>query len=193
MFKAGIDLQGIFSVSVDEPLAMRLQKIILWRCPVAAGVTLGITELLLFAIYEMNLDFLSTVLFLLICYYGFRFAWGVFGSQLEALLFQDIPDEGPEVPNRLRSFDELKKLVAFVQSKIDFLFNWIHEYIQNPNVHKHLIFFGSMFLLFATFTIIGTFWTFSILLKSILLVPGLYFHPKVRQLVAEQLEKVKKD
>ncbi|OHT15778.1 hypothetical protein TRFO_13765 [Tritrichomonas foetus] len=191
MCSISIDTNLVVSFMLDESLAMSIQKIVLWRCPKALISTLLIVEFIFFSIYQMNLDFISTFLFLIIIFYAFRFVWHVIGSSVGPTLFPEIPEEDESVPNRIRPLNDLKKLVSVIQNKIDALCKWLHEYLNNPTVSKHIIFFGTTFLLFVSFTIIGSFWFCFIVVHAVLLGPGIYFNPAVMKFVNEQKAKIK--
>jgi hypothetical protein len=165
----------------------KIQEIILWRRPLAVVVTFAIAESMFFFVSVTDLSFLATVLFLHIVHILFRLVYSLAGRFIESVLFRAKYDDPPDLPNRIRSFDEVQALVHTAHEKGRAFVAWLRDYRAQPTIEKHALFFAPLFFLFVVSTVLGTFWVVFLIVHAVLIVPGVALNPTVRRLVAKKV------
>lgn len=181
----------LFLSLIGEKLAIKIEAIVLWRCPTAFFCTLIISEFVFFCIYQMNLEFISTVTFVLLAYSILRFIWSIFGNHLEPFLFGQFPMEEEKQSNRIRSFNELIDLAIQVQEKADNILLKLYDYLLHPSLKKTFLFFGVLGILYIIFTIIGSYSFCFVVFHLFLIGPGFYFHPSFQRYLEQRKAKTK--
>ena len=180
-----------FASYFDEKMSKRVQAVLLWRSPVAVGLTFAITELIFFIVYRLNLNFAATVLFFGMLQSLARMVLPSLANFLDTVVFPEIPEDPADCSNRIRSYDEMKQFMARVHQKVSGVMAWLEDYMSHPTMVGHGIFFGAMFVAFWLVTKMGTFLTVFVTVHLILIVPGVWFHPKVHEVLKAQMAKVK--
>ena len=180
-----------FAKYFDEKVSKRVQAVLLWRSPVAVGLTFAITELIFFIVYRLNLNFAATVLLLGMLQSLARMVLPSLTNFLDTVVFPEIPEDPADLSNRIRSYDEVKQFIGHVHQKVSGVRTWLEDYVSHPTMMGHGIFFGVMFVAFWLVTAMGTFATVFLTVHFILIAPGVWFHPKVHEVVKAQMAKVK--
>lgn len=176
-----------FAKYLTEERARRAQMVLLWRSPVAVGVTFAITELVFFLVHTLDLNVFGTILLLGILVRIAEMVLPMVHDLIDTVVFPALPADPPELSNRIRSYDEIRAFIAQVHRRVKFVYDWLEAYVEKPTLFNHGIFFGTMFVAFVLFTDMGTFCTVFVTVHFILIVPALWFHPKVRELAKPYL------
>lgn len=161
---------------VNENLAVKIIDIVSWRCPLAFCATLIVTELIFFAIYKMDLEFVSTIIFFIIVFYILRLFWSIFGAALNPILFPEIPDEDEREIYVAQSLKNVNQVIIFIHETIKRFISYLRNSLHNPSLQIELCFFSILIILFVFFSPTRTFWftflAFHVCLLLLKLIPS---------------------
>ena len=143
---------------INANVAVKIHDIISLRCRLAFVVTLIISELIFYAIYRMDLEFVSTMIFFIIVFYLLRLFWSIFGAYLNPVLFPEIPDEDERDIYVSQSLKSLNQIIFLIYDQFQRFISYLNSILCNPSLKVELCFFCVLIALFIFFSIIGTFW-----------------------------------
>lgn len=186
---------------INANLAVKIHDIISWRCRLALCAFIFISELIFFAIYEMDLEFVSTIIFIIIVFYVLRLFWSIFGNALNPILFPEIPNEDERELYVAQSLKNLNQIILLVHEKMCLFISYLKQLLQNPSLKTEIYFFAVLAILFIFFSIIGTFWFcffayhFCLVLPKILKLTAFqkYLEEEDEEYDEPQHEKIKTD
>lgn len=167
---------GLATSIIDENIAVKIYDVTSWRCPLALLFSIIITELIFISIYHMDLEFVSTVIYLIIIFYIVRLFWSIFGVYINSYLFPEFPDENERETYRIQALNDLRDISLFIRQQAHQFFLYVLKIIEKPTLKVELYIVCILCLLFVFFTIIGTFW-FSFFVYHLL-----FFLPKILQI-----------
>ena len=177
---------------LDEKNILLIQEIILWKRPKTLIILILLINLIFDIIYFTKLTTIATIIFLILLSFFLRILWKFFSNQISNFLFPEIIYENdPESPNRIRSMKELQLIYLKFHKFFFNIFQWLRNYIQNPNKLNTFIFLSIMSLIFILFLKIGTYYILWILIHLILILPGFINSPFIRIFFYEKFEQVK--
>lgn len=181
-----------FAAHMNESFLTKSQEVIFWRRPIASAVVLAFVDLMFLIARGMNMSFLATVCFVNLVHIAISILDKIIGGIVIPLLFKgDLPADEQDAPNRIRSFEEAKAYLHGLFEKKNELKKWLSDYLENPTLERHLIFFGASFIVFTICTVLGSWWTLFLITNFVLIVPGVYYCPKVRNFVSTKIEQAK--
>lgn len=184
-----LPLKLLFECHLNETFIQRVQEVVLWKRPIVLAITLFVTNFIFLVEYRLQLDFLATIFFLCFIHSVVKIIQNYAGTTLEKILFPTLPEGDQTASNHVRPYSEVKEYLNKIAKSNEQLDEWLKEFVQAPTPMNCLLFFGTMFLLFITFNIFGSFWFLFILIHSILLIPGFVLSPIIRNFVNQKIEK----
>lgn len=186
-------LKSLFECHLNETFIQRVQEVILWKRPIVLAITLLVTNIIFITEYRLQLGFLATIFFLGFIHSMLKVIQNIAGPVLEKILFPTLQEDDQSASNHVRPYSEVKEYLNKITKLNEQLDEWLKKFVQAPTPMNYLLFFGTMFLLFITFNIFGSFWFLYIFIHSGLLIPGLVLNPTIRNFVNHKIEEAKQE
>lgn len=171
---------------LDEGFVRKVQEIILWRRPLALTVLTICIELVFYSIYKLDLDFFSTVMYVIVLHNIAELFYLMLGELGNRIFFRPLPDDEPNSPNRIRNIAELSEIISKLLDVLVNFKKWLIDLIYSPTLSKCWTFFGISFAIFIVFSIFGSFWLCFFAVHTLLIIPGAISCPVLSPLLMKQ-------
>jgi hypothetical protein len=169
----------------------QVQAILLWRRPSQFAATFGTVAAVFMVVHLFRLNILSSVVFLTAAGAVAVFVFDSHRSYFVAEYFPPVVDRGqPTDPDRVYSLEELAGAISIIGSRIHCFWLGCVQKATDQSVVGQVIWLLFLLCMFALFAIIPTLLVMEGLALSIVVLPGVLFHPAVYDTMRPTLDQL---